>query len=190
MERDTLQYELRRSARRTVSLEIRPDGSLLVRAPRQMGDRAVRAFVASRRDWVEKHRAAAARRQEALAGIPPFTPEQLQALAAQARQVLPRRAAYFAPLVGVRYGRITIRCQRTRWGSCSAGGNLSFNCLLALAPPEVVDYVVVHELCHRKQMNHSPAFWREVAVALPDYPARREWLKMNGPTLLARLPDE
>ena len=92
-----------------------------------------------------------------------------------------------APLVGVSYGGITIRAQKTRWGSCSSKGNLNFNCLLLLAPAEVLDYVVVHELCHRREMNHSPKFWAEVERVLPDYDARRKWLKENGPGLISRL---
>ena len=99
------------------------------------------------------------------------------------------RAAFFAPLVGVRYGRVSIRSQHSRWGSCSSLGNLNFNCLLLLAPEEVLDYVVVHELCHRLEMNHSPRFWAQVERVLPDYAAARTWLRQNGESLLARLPE-
>ena len=83
---------------------------------------------------------------------------------------------------------ITIRNQKTRWGSCSSRGNLNFNVMLMLCPPDVIDYVVVHELSHLKHMDHSPAFWAEVASVLPDYAASRNWLKQNGATLLARMP--
>ena len=106
---------------------------------------------------------------------------------ARAALVIPERVAHFAPLVGVDYGSITIRSQKTRWGSCSSKGNLNFNCLLLLAPPEVLDYVVVHELCHRKQMNHSPRFWAEVGRVLPDYKIRVKWLKENGSRLMLLL---
>ena len=116
-----------------------------------------------------------------------FSDGQLQALASQARQTVPERVAYFAPLVGVTYGRITIRSQHTLWGSCSGKGNLNFNCLLMLTPPEVLDYVVVHELCHRKEMNHSARFWAEVEHVLPDYEIRRKWLRENGTALISRL---
>ena len=94
--------------------------------------------------------------------------------------VIPERVRHFAPLIGVDYGRITIRCQRTRWGSCSAKGNLSFNCLLMLLPNEVVDSVVVHELCHRKHMNHSPLFYAEIERVFPEYRKCSKWLKENG----------
>ena len=102
----------------------------------------------------------------------------------RAAKVIPGRVQYFAPLVGVDYGRISIRSQKTRWGSCSTAGNLNFNCLLLLAPPEVLDYVVVHELCHRKEMNHSPRFWAEVGRVLPDYKASKKWLRENGNRLM------
>ena len=94
--------------------------------------------------------------------------------------MFPERVSYYAREIGVDYGRITIRQQKTRWGSCTSEGNLNFNWLLMLAPPEILDYVVVHELCHRKEMNHSAAFWREVEHILPDYRERKKWLKDNG----------
>ena len=86
------------------------------------------------------------------------------------------------------YDRITIRRQHSRWGSCSSKGNLNFNCLLALVPEAVLDYIIVHELCHRRHMNHSPVFWAEVARLLPDYPQARTWLRDKGGALIARLP--
>ena len=112
-----------------------------------------------------------------------LTQEELNKLVEQAKEVFPSKVAYFAKIVGVTYGRVTIRCQKTRWGSCSNKGNLNFNCLLMLAPPEIVDYVVVHELCHRLEMNHSPAFWAHVERVLPHYKKYRKWLKDMGGSL-------
>ena len=119
--------------------------------------------------------------------VSPLTDAQLSGLKKRAKIAFRERVGYYAPLVGVSYGQITIRSQKTRWGSCSSKGNLNFNCLLLLAPPEVLDYVVVHELCHRKEMNHSPRFWAEVARVMPDYKVRRKWLKDNGNGLMQLL---
>lgn len=95
----------------------------------------------------------------------------------RAKRIFPERTAYFAKRMGVDYGRITIREQKTRWGSCSSKGNLNFNWKLVLLDPELQDYVVVHELAHRREMNHSVAFWKVVEAELPDYRERRRRLK-------------
>ena len=106
--------------------------------------------------------------------------KELKLLAAKARIVLSQKVAYYAEQMGVEYGRIAIRCQRTRWGSCSSKKNLNFNCLLMFTPEAVQDYVVVHELCHLKEMNHSKRFWHEVEQVMPDYKVHKKWLKENG----------
>ena len=183
VEKCNIPYRVIRSSRRTVSLQIVPGGEVLVRCPKRMPNGDIRRFVESKSGWIEKH----LEKQTAAARLPAFSDGQLQALACQARQTVPERVAYFAPLVGVTYGRITIRSQHALWGSCSGKGNLSFNCLLMLTPPEVLDYVVVHELCHRKEMNHSARFWAEVGRVLPDYEIWRKWLRENGTALISRL---
>ena len=180
---DTISYQIIRSSRKTISLQIVLPGRVVVRCPNRMKNEEIRAFVQSKADWISKHL-----QKYSTPSLPPFTPEQIKKLAAQALQVIPERVSYYAPRVGVTYGNITIRSQRTRWGSCSSKGNLNFNCLLTLAPPEVMDYVVVHELCHRKELNHSPRFWAEVERILPDYKIRQKWLKDNGSSLIGRLP--
>ena len=179
---------IKRSARRSLSLEIMPDGNLLARAPQRMPEREIWAFIREKEEWIRIHRRQRMERQTE-AQADPLTPDQIRELADVALRVLPERCRYFAGVMGVRYGRITIRNQKTRWGSCSSGGNLNFNCLLMLAPPEVRDYVVVHELAHRKEMNHSPRFWKEVEKVLPDYRQRLLWLKKNGPELIARMQE-
>ncbi len=178
--------QLIRSARKTISLQITPKGEVLVRCPNRMPRREVEAFLRSREAWICSHLA----RFRAQPALPVLTPEELASLAEEARKDLSERLRRFAPRVGVDYGRITIRCQHTRWGSCSSRGNLNFNCLLMLCPPEVRDYVVVHELCHRKELNHSPKFWAEVEKVLPDYAAQRAWLKGRGGSLIRRLPEK
>ncbi len=179
-------YTLIRSRRKTLSLSVTPEG-VVVRAPLRLARRDIDAFVESRRDWIAAQEAKITQRRLALADIPPLTQAQLAALKAQARAVFSQRAAHFAPLAGVRYGKITVRAQRTRWGSCSARGDLSFNCLLLLAPPEVLDSVVVHELCHILEHNHSPRFYAQVLRVFPDYRQWNAWLKAHGPELMRRL---
>ena len=179
----TYTYTVKRSNRRTLCLEITAQG-LLVRAPMRATDRDIRRFVAEKQPWIEKH---LGKVQNNRTVLPKLTMEELESLAGQALEVIPQRVAYYAPLIGVTYGRITIRNQRTRWGSCSSKGNLNFNCLLMLAPPEVLDSVVVHELCHRRQMNHSQQFYAEVLRVFPAYHKWNQWLKENGGALLARL---
>lgn len=110
----------------------------------------------------------------------PYSEKQEKLFREQARLVCGRQAAYYARLMGVEYGRIAIKNTKTRWGSCSSLGNLNFHWKLVLMPPAILDYVVVHELAHRKEMNHSPRFWAEVEKVLPDYRERRKWLKDHG----------
>jgi predicted metal-dependent hydrolase len=175
-------YQLVRSRRKTIALEIRPDGTVLVRAPERMSARRIAEFVRSRESWLRAHIARAPQVQKLTTG-------ELDALTGEARADFSRRTTHWARILGVSYGKITIRHQQTRWGSCSGKGNLNFNCLLMLAPEPVRDYVTVHELCHRQEMNHSPAFWALVAGAMPDFQAHRAWLKTHGRELLARLPE-
>ena len=176
-----------RSSRKTMVLEIIKDGMILVRAPYRMPESEIRRFIQEKSDWIEKHVQRIEERQRTLPPVEGLTMKDIRKLADQASVVIPKRVEYFAEKIPVTYGRITIRNQKTRWGSCSGKGNLNFNCLLMLAPPEVLDYVVVHELCHRKEMNHSERFWREVENILPDYRERKKWLKENGERLIARM---
>ena len=177
-----MEYQILRSRRKTLSIEITPRGEIIVRTPSRMAKRDIQRFVESRRDWIEDH-------LSRIPNVTPLTETAHKALIRAAKEILPQKAAFFAQKMGITFGRITIRSQHTRWGSCSAAGNLSFNCLLMLAPEEVQDYVVVHELCHRREMNHSPRFWALVADILPDHRTQRQWLKENGASLMARLPD-
>ena len=95
----------------------------------------------------------------------------------QAKTVIPKRVRFYAEQMGETFGNITIKNQKKRWGSCSSARNLNFNRRLIMAPQEVMDYVIVHELCHLRQMNHSNAFWQEVEMVLPDYKMHKKWLE-------------
>ena len=141
-----------------------------------MRERDIQAFLREKADWIERT-IEKLEKQTAEAQKDSLSMQELKQLADLALEKLPERVAYYASQVGVTYGRITIRNQRTRWGSCSSKGNLNFNCLLMLMPAEIQDYVVVHELCHIRHHDHSPAFYRLVESVLPDYKERERLLR-------------
>lgn len=180
----TILAEVVYSRRRSLGLEVQADGRVVVRVPARISDQAVLSFIKGRQEWiVEKWFAQRRRLEEKQARPRPeyeADPALERALREKARRRIGERAAYFAEQMGVDYGRISIRAAKTRWGSCSGAGNLNFHWKLILMPPEVLDYVVVHELAHRREMNHSPRFWAIVEAALPDYKVRRRWLKEHG----------
>lgn len=179
-----------RSNRRSLCIQINGKGDVIVRAPYRLSEREIKRFVEEKSGWIEKQLLKVRARQQDNEGMEKqhqYTVQELESLAKKAAQWIPERVARYAGQMGVSYGRITIRSQRTRWGSCSQKGNLNFNCLLMLAPPDVIDYVVVHELCHRKEMNHSARFWEEVEMVLPNYRESRKWLKDHGTTLILGL---
>ena len=170
-----MNYEIIRSSRKTLALESTRDGQLKVRAPYKVSRKEIQNFVKSKESWIFKH---LKRIEETKAEQPePLSSEEIEKLVQKALQVLPEKVEHYARIIGVTYGRITIRNQKTRWGSCSSKGNLNFNCQLMRLPEELQDYVVVHELCHRKEMNHSSDFWKEVEYIMPDYQERRARLK-------------
>ncbi len=184
-----MEYEVIRSRRKTLSMQVKGDGRVEIRAPLRTSDAEIRRFVEKHRRWLEKHLLKAQALQQAKAGVRKLTAAEIAELKRKAKRILPERAAYWAPLIGVWPGRIAIRCQKTRWGSCSTKGNLNFNCLLMLTPPGVIDSIVVHELCHLKHMNHSRQFYAEIEKVLPEYRQHQKWLKENGKFLLAMAED-
>ena len=212
-----------RSKRKTLAIVVKPDGSILVRAPLRASNAVIQGFIEKHQDWIEKHRA------KALAAVPPparqYVPGEMflylgtayplelvagareplhldgmfklaasrQPQAAQvferwyreqARQVLAERVEFLAHQYDFQYQGIRITSARTRWGSCSATGALSFSWRLILAPHSVVDYVVIHELVHTVVQNHSKKFWHRVGTILPEYQQHRKWLREHGRELL------
>lgn len=184
--RKKMEYELIRSRRRSIGIEVTWDGEVRVRAPYAAPIDKINALLESRAGWIEETRDKIRVRKQQMdqTGIKRLNQAELEELADQAAEYIPQRVAFFAKKMGVTYGRITIRNQKSRWGSCSAKGNLNFNCFLMMTPPEVIDYVVVHELCHRREMNHSKAFWACVEEVLPDYKKQERWLKEYGSMII------
>ena len=211
--------QLIRSRRKTVAIQIRQDGLVIVHAPMRTPLKLINAFVESKNSWITQKKALALK-HTSLPGRKFITGEKIwltgeqiplrvvsgqrAALALQnefllsekaqpqaqayfekwfktrALQVLGERVNLLASRHGFKYGKIHISSARTRWGSCSTRGTLSFTWRLVMAPPEVIDYVVIHELAHLKIKNHSPVFWAEVARLMPAYKHSRDWLKKNG----------
>ncbi len=212
--------EIIHSRRRTIALVIRPDGTLLVRAPLRMPAWRIRDFVVKHDAWIRRKRAQmqanplpAAKKYLSgesflyLGKTYPLVlvPHQRPALVLtagrfqlvessskegkdhfvrwyrqRARQVLTERVRLLSAAHGLSSGKIRISSARTRWGSYSTRGTLSFTWRLVLAPPEVVDYVVIHELVHSLVRNHSPKFWQRVEKVLPGYKKQVAWLRKNG----------
>lgn len=183
-----MDYQLIRSARKTIAIEVKKDGSVIVRAPRQCARSVIEGIVREKQDWILKKQQEAVQKvreqEEKRSELPTWSEADEQRARLLARHVLTQKTKLYASLMQVNYGKITIRDQKTRWGSCSSKGNLNFNWRLILAPEAVQDYVVVHELAHRLQMNHSPAFWKIVEQILPDHQMQRRWLKEHGEELM------
>ena len=175
------------SRRRTVSIQIGAGGKMTVRCPYHIDKWLVDGFLHEKQDWIYKHYTEAVRKADDGDSHSPIhtdeDPDLIKKHKKYARKIFETKVAYFHQFTGGEYTSITIRDQKTRWGSCSGRGTLSFNWRLILAPTEILDYVVVHELCHLTHMNHSKEFWGLVGSVIPDYKVRRKWLKENGHTL-------
>ena len=179
-------YEIVYSARKTLAVQVKADGSVVVRAPKRMAKYKIEAFLKEKEELKvlknEKSVTKDGHEVELAGNIGGFKDVEGERKAAvkRAAQMLAEKTAHFAKEMGVTYGRITIREQKTRWGSCSSAGNLNYNWKLVLMPERVMDYVVIHELAHRKEMDHSARFYAVVAQQMPDYKVWQSWLKEHG----------
>lgn len=180
-----MEYELIRSNRRSLALQIK-DGKLIVRSPMKMSVKDIEIFVLNHKEWIDKALSHSIQKEIEAEKYGLLSDDEISALYEKAKNYFPYKVDYYSKLIGVTYGKITIRKQQTLWGSCTSKGNLSFNCLLMLTPPEVIDSVIVHELCHRKEMNHSKRFYNEIYQVYPEYDRWNRWLKENGAVIMAR----
>ena len=168
-------YELIRSRRRTLALEITRDCRVLVRSPLGVSQAKIDAFVVSHADWIQTH--LEKQRQRMASAPPPPTQADIAALKAKARAVLPEKVAYWSKKMGVRPTGLKITTARKRYGSCSGKNSLCFSCFLMDCPEEAIDLVVVHELCHIREKNHGPRFYALLGQYLPDYKERKKLLR-------------
>lgn len=164
-----------RSSRKTMGLEVRRTGEVLARVPHSLTDQELKAFIMKNQEWIKKHVFLEMKEQTTTNATPlqEMTTEEIKRI----KQKFAARVSHYGKKMGVTWGRVTIRNQKTRWGSCSSKGNLNFNYQLYYLSDELLDYVVVHELAHRRHMNHSPQFWAEVEQYYPDYRESRRRLK-------------
>ena len=180
-------YKVVYSKRRTVQFSIHSDNDsliLLVKAPYRMRKEAISKELELHKKWILKHLSEAQTHKKQAEERGVLSENDIKEIKKKARDYIPGRVECYSQLMGVKYGKIYIRLQKTRWGSCSSKGNLNFNCLLMLTPKEVIDSVVVHELAHRLHMNHSKDFYTDVLRFYPEYKQWNAWLKKNGKTIL------
>ena len=183
----TLPFMVIKSKRRTMGISINEEGEILFRVPLRTSEREIMRMAEEKSHWIITHYLEICAKKNSRP-VSDLSAVQRTALEKRykeaARSYIPKRVAYYHDMTGGTYQRIAIRDQKTRWGSCSSKGTLSFNWRLMLAPPAVLDYVVVHELCHLTHMDHSPAFWQAVEAVCPDYRDLRKWLKEHGSELV------
>ena len=169
------QYELIRSRRKTLALEITKDCRVLVRAPMRLSQARIEAFVANHADWIERH--LELQKQKLAYAPPPPTAEAIAELKKKARSILPDKVAFWSQIMGVTPTGLKITTAQKRYGSCSGKNSLCFSCFLMNCPEEAIDLVVVHELCHIHEKNHGPRFYALMEQYLPDYKERKKLLK-------------
>ena len=163
-----------KSKRRSIALEIAHDATLIVRTPKQIPHAYVRDLISKKRYWIlDNQRKMRERNENRISITQPMPKEEIL-------RIIRDRVDYFADQTGLQYRKVSLSNARKRWGSCNSKGDLRFNWRLILAPPEVLDYLVVHELMHLCVKNHSKIFWKEVEQVLPDYKLSRVWLRDNG----------
>ena len=168
-----MEYKVIYSNRRTIALSIK-DEQLIVRAPYGTSKGRIEGVVLEHSSWILKH---INKQKQRNASIGELTDERIKDLRRKAKSILPNKVAHFSHIMGLKSGRITITGAKTRFGSCSSKGNLSFSYLLMLYPDEAIDYVVVHELAHLVEMNHSSSFYKIIEGVMPDYKDRIKLLK-------------
>lgn len=179
--------EVRRSKRKSAAIKITADMQIVVFVPLYVSDNEIERLVISKSKWIDEHMLKVQSTIDERSKLEKITFEQIKELADQAVEYIPKRVKYYAEKENFVYNKITIKNLVSRWGSCSTKGNLNFNCLLMLTPDYVIDYIVVHELCHLREMNHSEKFWAKVEKIMPDYQRAELWLKQNGGNLISRM---
>ncbi len=164
------EYKVIKSFRKTMSLQIK-NWEIIVKAPFLITKKTIESFLNKHTKWIEKK---LERRHQSV-----IDPDKIWEYKRQAKQYITTRVAEIAKIHNITYNDLRITSAKTRWGSCSSKRNINFSFRLILTPKEVIDYVIIHELSHLKEMNHSKSFWNEVKKIMPDYKKYEKWLKKN-----------
>lgn len=170
-----MEYKIVYSKRKTVAVQVTPDGEVLVKAPKGTPKKHIEETVIRYSDWIEKAQKKVLGKK---IGMKEADPEEEKLLRKKAKELLPEKVKYYSDLLGVKPTRLTITGARTRFGSCSGKNSISFSFYLMRFPEDAVDYVVVHELCHIIHHNHSKEFYKEIEKILPDYKKRKKLLEL------------
>ena len=170
-----MEYKIIYSKRKTVAVQVTPDGEVLVKAPKGTDKKHIEETVIRYSDWIEKAQKKVLGKK---IGMKKASAEEEKLLRKKAKELLPEKVNYYSALLGVKPTRLTITGARTRFGSCSGKNSISFSFYLMRFPEEAVDYVVVHELCHIIHHNHSKEFYKEIEKILPDYKKRKKLLEL------------
>ena len=168
-----MNYEIIRSKRRTVSLQVKLDGRIVVRAPLHTSEKAINDFVIKHADWIKKKQDLV----KAVQDTEDFDENEVKELKARLKEIIAPILEHYSEKMGVSYDKFSINSAKARFGSCSSKKTLNFSYRLMLYPYEAIEYVCVHELAHLREMNHSKKFWAIVEAYLPDYKARKKLLK-------------
>ncbi|HHU17805.1 MAG TPA: M48 family metallopeptidase [Clostridiales bacterium] len=171
-----VKYELIRSMRKTLSLHIRRDGSIVVKAPLTASIEYINCFINRKQNWIQNTQKKILTMKANSQTIELSSKEEAL-YKMKAKEHLQLKCQLFSRIMGIQYGTIKINGARTRWGSCNSKGDINFSYRLIFAPEDLIDYVVVHELTHIKEMNHSANFWAIVEETMPDYKERRKRLR-------------
>ncbi len=168
------EYILKRSERKTLSLEVNRNCEIIVRAPIKYPLKKINIFVEEHTSWIEKSISKVSQK----AGEKELTQQQISFLKKEAREYLPSKTEYYAKIMGVQYSGVKITSAKTRFGSCSGKNSICYSFYLMQKPLEAVDYVIVHELAHTVHHNHGKEFYRLIEKYMPDYKERNKLLKL------------
>lgn len=185
MTTDKLEYTVKRSRRKTLAIRVERDGTITVLAPLRASASLIAEAVEKNREWINKKRALLAE-VTAKYDRTPITEDELCRLLAEAKEYIPKRVSFIADEFKVSIGKVSVKAMRSKWGSCSGKRNISINCLLMLAPREVLDYIIIHELCHVTHMDHSKSFYALVDQRCDFRKRSEKWLKSEGSAIIDR----